>query len=316
MVTILRKLAILIPTVLAVSLLTFLLLVALEKKGNPAILVLGPQGADPEAVAQVEEDLRLNDPLAVRYASWLGDAATGDLGYSYLRRQSVSDAIVERLPVTLEIGGLALVFALLMAIPFGVFSAYRANSTADKAITTSTFGLLAVPTFVMALLLIYLFAVKLDVLPSSGWTRFTDNPSKNLQGAILPALSLGLAEFAVYSRLLRTDMISTLQQDFITMAKAKGLPTWRILLRHALRPSSLSLVTVVGLQVGGLIGGSVIIEQLFALPGLGRLLVESIIGRDLITVQGVVLFLSVSYVVVNFLVDLLYAVLDPRIRHG
>lgn len=311
---ILRKFAILIPTVLAVSLLTFLLISLLP--GDPAVTILGPQGADPEAVAAIRAEMKLDRPLYEQYASWLGNAVTGDLGRSRIRNQDVSAAIFERLPVTLEIGGLALFLALLLAIPFGIFSAYRSNTAPDKVITTGTFGLLAVPTFVMALLLIYLFAVELDVLPSSGWTRFSEDPAENLKTAILPALSLALAEFAVYSRLLRTDMIATLQQDFITMAKAKGMPTWRILLRHALRPSSFSLLTVVGLQVGGLIGGSVIIEQIFALPGIGRLLYDSITQRDLIMVQGVVLFLAVSYVVVNFLVDLLYSVLDPRIRHG
>lgn len=312
---ILRKFAILIPTVLAVSLLTFLLISLLP--GDPAVQILGPQGAsDPEAVETIRKELKLDKPLYEQYGHWLSNVVTGDLGRSRFRNQDVSDAIFERLPVTLEIGGLALVMALLLAIPFGIFSAYRSNSLPDKVITTGTFGLLAVPTFVMGLLLIYIFALQFDALPSSGWTRFSDDPVGNLKTAALPAMSLALAEFAVYSRLLRTDMIATLQQDFIMMAKAKGMPMWRILFRHALRPSSFSLLTVVGLQVGGLIGGSVIVEQIFALPGLGRLLYDSITQRDLIMVQGVVLFLAVSYVVVNFLVDLLYSVLDPRIRNG
>jgi peptide/nickel transport system permease protein len=312
---ILRKVAILIPTVLAVSLLTFLLISLLP--GDPAVQILGPQGAsDPEAVETIRKELKLDKPLYEQYGHWLGNVLTGDLGRSRYRNQDVRDAIFERLPVTVQIGGMALVLALLLAIPFGIFSAYRSNTPPDKVITTGTFGLLAAPTFVMGLLLIYLFALRFGIFPSSGWTRFSDDPVGNLKTAALPAMSLALAEFAVYSRLLRTDMIATLQQDFIMMAKAKGMPTWRILLRHALRPSSFSLLTVVGLQVGGLIGGSVIVEQIFALPGLGRLLYDSITQRDLIMVQGIVLFLALSYVLVNFLVDLLYSVLDPRIRHG
>ena len=153
-------------------------------------------------------------------------------------------------------------------------------------------------------------------LPATGWVRLTDDPVGNLRTAIMPALALAIGECAVYTRLLRADMITTLQQDSITMARAKGIPTRRILFRHALRPSSFSLMTVVGLQVGAIIGGAVIVEQLFALPGIGRLLVDSILQRDLIMVQGVALVIAISFVVINFVVDMLYTVLDPRIRHG
>jgi peptide/nickel transport system permease protein len=158
--------------------------------------------------------------------------------------------------------------------------------------------------------------VTLGWLPATGWVRLTDDPLQNLRTAIMPALALAVGEMAVYTRLLRADMITTLQQDSITMARAKGMPTSRILFRHALRPSSFSLMTVVGLQVGAIIGGSVVIEELFALPGVGRLLVSSISQRDLIMVQGVTLVIAVSFVVINFVVDMLYTLLDPRIRHG
>jgi peptide/nickel transport system permease protein len=309
-----RKLLTLVPVVLAVSFLTFLLTSLLP--GDPALQVLGGGEPSAEQIEAVREDLGLNDPLPVRYGKWLGNALTGDLGRSYRTGESVVEAITERLPVTLEIGLLALVIALLVAIPVGILSALRAGTRLDRSITTATFGLLSVPSFVIALLLIYLFAVYLGVLPAVGWTRFSDDPVQNIRSAILPAMALSVGEMAAYSRLLRTDMIATLQQDFVTMAKAKGMPTWYILIRHALRPSSFSLLTVVGLRVAGLIGGAVIIETIFALPGIGRLLVDSIQQRDLIIVQGIVLFISVSYVLVNFVVDLLYAALDPRIRYG
>jgi peptide/nickel transport system permease protein len=309
-----RKLLTLVPVVLAVSFLTFLLTSLLP--GDPARQVLGGGEPSAEQIEAVREDLGLNDPLPVRYGKWLGNALTGDLGRSYRTGESVVEAITERLPVTLEIGLLALVIALLVAIPVGILSALRAGTRLDRSITTATFGLLSVPSFVIALLLIYLFAVYLGVLPAVGWTRFSDDPVQNIRSAILPAMALSVGEMAAYSRLLRTDMIATLQQDFVTMAKAKGMPTWYILIRHALRPSSFSLLTVVGLRVAGLIGGAVIIETIFALPGIGRLLVDSIQQRDLIIVQGIVLFISVSYVLVNFVVDLLYAALDPRIRYG
>ncbi|CAN5235098.1 hypothetical protein BH20ACT3_BH20ACT3_11760 [soil metagenome] len=195
-----------------------------------------------------------------------------------------------------------------------MLSAYRAGSRLDKTTTTATFGLLAVPNFMAAMILIYVFALQIGAFPATGWVRFTDNPLQSLRHAFLPALALAIAELAVYTRLLRADMMSSLQEDYITMARAKGVPTRRILWRHALRPSSFSLMTVVGVQIGAIIGGSVVVEQLFAIPGIGRLLFDSVNQRDLIMVQGVALVIAVSYVLVNFAVDLLYSFLDPRIR--
>jgi peptide/nickel transport system permease protein len=226
------------------------------------------------------------------------------------------EAITERLPVTVQIGVMAVGIALLGAIPLGMLSAYRQGTAIDRSITGGAFAFLSVPNFVMATLLIFLVSVEFGLLPATGWTRLTDNPIENLRRALLPALSLAVGEMAVYTRLLRTDLITTLQQDYVTMARAKGMSTNRIMLRHALRPSSFSLMTVVGLQVGSIIGGSVIVETIFALPGVGRLLFESITQRDLIIVQGVVLFIATAYVLINFIVDLLYSYLDPRIRHG
>ena len=197
-----------------------------------------------------------------------------------------------------------------------MLSAYRAGTRTDKLISSTSFGLLAVPNFMVAIFLILIFAVWLGVLPATGWVNFTDNPVQNLRSALLPALSLAIAEMAVYTRLLRPDMIGTLQQDFVTMARVKGVSNRRILFRHALRPSSFSLMTVAGVQVGAIIGGSVVIETLFALPGVGRLLLEAVLVRDLLMVQGVALVIAISYVVVNFTVDILYSYLDPRISHG
>lgn len=310
---VLRKLLTLLPTVLLVSFLTYLLVDLLP--GDAATL-LAPPDAPAESIEAIREDLNLNDPLPVRYVKWLGDIGTGDFGRSYRTNQPVLEAIGERLPITLQIGLMALVFSIILAIPLGVLSAYRANTAIDKTITTVSFGLLAIPNFVMALLLLYLFAIQLRVLPSVGWVRITTDLGENLKRSILPALSLSIGQLAVYTRLLRTDMIATLQEDYVSMAKAKGLPTWRILITHALRPSSFSLLTIIGLQVGGLIGGAVIVEQFFALPGIGRLLFESIGNRDLVIVQGVVLFIGLTTVLANFAVDLVYSVLDPRIRRG
>lgn len=310
--SVLRRLPALVATLVAVSFLTFLLTSLLP--GDPAVAILGPQGATPEAVARVRADLRLDDPLPVRYVRWVGDAVTGDLGRSYRTGQEVRSAIGERLPTTLEVGGLAIAFALLGAIPLGMVSAYRAGGPVDRAVTGTSFALLAVPSFMMAILLILVFAEGFGVLPATGWVRVSDDVAENLKGAVLPALSIAIGELAVYTRLLRSDMIATLQEDYIALARAKGMPTPWILLRHALRPSSFSLLTVVGLQVGAIMSGSVLVETLFALPGVGRLLVDSIFQRDLVMVQGIALVVAVTYVAVNFAVDLLYSYLDPRIR--
>jgi peptide/nickel transport system permease protein len=313
-VYVLRRLPSLLATLFAVSLLTFLMTSLLP--GDPALQILGAENATPEAIAAVRADLGLDDPLPVRYLHWIGDALTGDFGRSYRTNEPVSEAIIDRLPVTAEIGILAIIIALLVAIPVGMLSAYRAGTRTDKLISSTSFGLLAVPNFMVAIFLILIFAVWLGVLPATGWVNFTDNPVQNLRSALLPALSLAIAEMAVYTRLLRTDMIGTLQQDFVTMARVKGVSNRRILFRHALRPSSFSLMTVAGVQVGAIIGGSVVIETLFALPGVGRLLLEAVLVRDLLMVQGVALVIAVSYVVVNFTVDILYSYLDPRISHG
>lgn len=313
MIALARRVRRLVLTLFVVSLLTFLLTSLLP--GDPALQILGVDNATPEQIAAVRTELGLDDPLLVRYAKWLGDAVTGDLGRSFRTRESVVDAIGERLPVTLEVGALAMLVGVLVSIPLGIYSAYRANGAFDKVATATTFALVSVPNFMLALVLIYVFAVKLHWLPATGWHPLTDDPVRNLKGALLPTLSLAVGEIAAYTRLLRTDMIATLQEDFIAMARSKGLPTMRILFRHAFRPSSLSLVTVVGLNAGAVVGGTVVVETIFALPGVGRLLVESIYQRDVLMVQGVVLLLAAAYVIVNFFVDIAYSLLDPRIRY-
>jgi peptide/nickel transport system permease protein len=309
----LRRVVPAIATLVIVSFLTMMLTSLLP--GDPARVIAGPEAeqADVEAIRQ---ELRLDEPVLTRWVGWVGDALHGDLGRSYRTSQPVMEAITERLPVTLQIGFMAIVIALLVAIPLGTLSAYKAGSALDRGITSTSFGLLSVPSFLMAILLILVFAETLGWLPATGWTRLTNDPIENLRGAILPALALAIGEMAVYTRLLRADMITTLQQDSITMARAKGLSPARILFRHALRPSSFSLITVVGLQVGAIISGAVLVETIFAVPGVGRLLVDSILQRDLIMVQGVALVVAASFVVVNLLVDLVYMLLDPRIRHG
>jgi len=309
-----RKVFGLVTTLLAVSLLTFLLTSLLP--GDPAVAILGANGVTQESIAAVRKQLDLGHPLPARYLSWLGHAVHGDLGRSYVLNRSVGSQIHARLPITLEIIVLSLVLALVVAIPLGVVTAYKSSSLGDKVASIGTFVGLAVPNFVVGVFLILIFAVHWRLLPPSGWVALSKDPIANLKTAALPAVTLALPQIAVFSRLLRGDMRATLDEDFVSFADAKGLSTRRILLGHALRPSSFSLVTVAGLQVGFLIGGTVVIETLFNVPGIGQLLVNGIYQRDLVTVQGVTLFVATAFVIVNFVVDILYTVLDPRIRRG
>jgi peptide/nickel transport system permease protein len=222
--------------------------------------------------------------------------------------------IGDRLPVTLELILLTQLIALGVAVPAGILAAYRSRTKVDSALATVSIGLLSTPAFVKGILLIYLMSVLLGWFPASGFKSLSDGLGANLHSLALPAMTLALAEIPVYMRLLRADMISTLQQDYILVARAKGLGVREILLGHALRPSSLSLVTVVGINLGRLVGGAVIIETLFALPGIGQMLVNAVYQHDQFVIQGVVLVIATGFVLINLLVDLMYAVIDPRVR--
>jgi peptide/nickel transport system permease protein len=308
-----RRLLYLVPVLVAVSLLTFLIASLLP--GDLAYVILGDQ-ATPEKVEALRHDMGLDQPIWWRYLSWLGHVLQGDFGRSFRTGQTVLQAVTERLPVSLELMVLAELGALAIGIPLAIACAVRSGSAFDRFMTGSAFGMLSVPAFLSAILLIYLFAVQLRWLPATGYVPFHEDPIGNLRSFVLPALTLALGEWPVLMRVLRSDMIATLQEDYIAMARAKGLRPSRILLVHALKPSSLTLVTVTGINIGRLIGGTVIVESIFALPGIGRLLLGTIYTRDLIILQGVVLFVASGYVLMNFIVDMLYAVLDPRIRHG
>jgi peptide/nickel transport system permease protein len=308
-----RRLLYLIPVLVAVSLLTFLIASLLP--GDLAYVILGDQ-ATPDKVAALRHDMGLDQPILWRYLGWLGHVLQGDFGRSFRTGQTVLQVVSERLPVSLELMFLAELGALAIGIPLAIACAVRSGSAFDRFMTGTAFSMLSVPAFLAAILLIYLFAVELRWLPATGYVPFAEDPIGNLRCFVLPALTLALGEWPVLMRVLRSDMIATLQEDYIAMARAKGLKPSRILLVHALKPSSLTLITVTGINIGRLIGGTVIVESIFALPGIGRLLLGAIYTRDLIILQGVVLFVALGYVLMNFIVDMLYAVLDPRIRHG
>jgi peptide/nickel transport system permease protein len=303
----------LIPVLLAVTLLTFLIASLLP--GDLAVAMLGDQ-ATPDNVAALRHQMGLDQPLWSRYLHWLSGVVQGDLGRSFRTGETVIGAVTGRLPVSLELMVMAELCALMIGIPLAIVCAVRQGSFFDRLMTGGAFGMLSVPVFMWAIILIYLFAVRLRLLPATGFVPFDEDPLGNIRSFVLPALTLALGEWPVLMRVLRSDMIATLQEDYIAMAKAKGLKPARILLVHALKPSSLTLVTVTGINIGRLIGGALVVETIFALPGIGRLLVGAIYARDFIILQGVVLFVATGFVLINFAVDILYAVLDPRIRHG
>jgi peptide/nickel transport system permease protein len=307
------RLAYLLPVLFAVTLLTFLIASLLP--GDLAHAMLGDQ-ATPEAVAALRRDMGLDQPLWWRYLHWLGGILQGDFGRSFRTGEPVLGAILARLPVSLELMLLAEITALAISIPLAIQCAVNSGGTFDRVVTGVAFAKLSIPNFMAAILLIYVFAVALRLLPATGYTPLEEDWLGNLRSMVLPALTLALAEWPVLMRVLRSDMIATLQEDYITMAKAKGLKQRRILFVHALKPSSLTLITVAGINIGRLIGGAVIVESVFALPGIGRLLLGAIYTRDFMILQGVVLFVAAGFVIVNFLVDMLYAVLDPRVRHA
>lgn len=288
--------------------------------GDP-IDTLVPLASSPEADARKDElrhELNLDDSLPVRYGAWLGNFVQGDFGNYY--RVSGSDPVGDRvssaLPVSLQLMVYSQIVALLFAIPLGVITAYRAGTRFDRAANTTAFALLSIPNFVLGLVLAYYVGVFLGWLPPTGYEEFGADPVEHFRRMALPTLTLAAAQIGVYMRLLRSDMVQTLQEDFIQMARSKGISDRRVLWRHALRPSSLTLLTVGGLNVGTLIGGALVIEVLFSLPGLGTSIFEAISQRQYVALQSFVAILAILFVLVNFIVDVLYTVIDPRIRHA
>ena len=311
---IVSRLVQLVGVVLSVTLLAF---AALNFLGDPLFNILGAiaNEASGEEFAEVREQARaeyhLDDPFIVRYGRWLGDMVQGDFGRSFANGTTVSEEIGSRLPVTIGLMVYAQALSVLVAVPWALWSASKAYKTVDKASTVISFGLLGLPVFALAVLVFWLFVVQWNLFP----TRYNDESiGSRLHSLFLPAACLAVPLVATYQRLLRTDLISTLQEDFIAVARAKGLPQWHVLIRHALRPSLFSMLTVFGIQTGALIGGSLIVESYFNVPGIGAAVVEAIIRDDFPVVLAIVVVVTVIFVVVNFFVDLAYSFLDPRVQ--
>lgn len=310
-----RKLLHMVCVLLIVSLaITFLINLT---PGDPAYSILGDTATKAQVFA-VHEALHLNDPFYVRYWDWLTGLLHGNFGTSFLTHLSVISLIGQAVPVTAELIIVAFIIAIVLSIPIGIYTAYRSDGRFDRAWGVVSSGLISMPPFVSALILVYVFALLLRNFainfPATGWVNLGTDFGGNLRDVTLPAVAMALSLIPAYSRLLRADMIATLQEDYILAARAKGAPPRQILMVHALRQSCFSLITLAGLSLGQLISSAAVIEVLFALPGLGQLLVNSISSKDIPVVQGVVMFIAVVYVVLNMLVDLAYSYLDPRVR--
>lgn len=307
---ILRRLLQGIPVLFLISAIVFGVVAMIP--GDPAMVILG-QGATPENLAAVRERLGLDQPLPVRYAAWLGLVVSGDLGTSILSRQPVADLIGRALPITLYLSALALLLAVMISVPAGTIAALRRNTWADLLFTAWAFLGVSLPGFWLAMMLVYVFGVRLQWVPLEGYIAPSADLSASLRTMALPAVTLGVFLSGPLTRYLRSSVLETASQEFVTVARAKGLTERTVIGRHVLRTSLLPFVTMLGLQVGYLLGGAVVIENVFALPGIGDLAVSAIGNRDYPVIQGVVLVVATGVVATNILVDILYAALDPRI---
>ena len=307
-----RRVAALVATLVFVSALVFVVVRVLP--GDPAAIIMGTEGS-PEAAARLREALGLNRPLAVQYVEWVGGALRGDLGRSIQYDLPVGQLVVSRLPVTLPLALLAAAFMVLAAVPLGIYAATHHRRSGDYAAMILSQVGISVPQFWSGLLLILVFSVHLGWLRSGGFDGWSSGPGPALRSLLLPAIALGLFQAAVLVRATRSAVLDVLREDYVRTARAKGLSERRVVGSHTFRNALIPVVTVAGLQLGQLVAGAIVLESVFALPGLGRLALGAISARDLPVVQGVALFVASTIVVINFAVDLAYGVLDPRIRY-
>lgn len=311
MIAILRRLAIFVVSVFVASIVVFLFMAVLP--GDPAQVALGVN-ATPELLAQTRHAFGLDRPLVTQYLSWLGGVLHGDFGHSYVTGEAIGPQLIDRLGVTLWLVAAGMVVALILAIPFGTAAAMWHRRASGAVISGISQLGVAVPAFLAAVLLVQIFAVQLRWLPSGGWTPPDQGAGEFVRGLILPALSLGLVQGAVLTRYVRSAMLDTMGQDYLRTARSKGLRPYPALMRHGLRNAAVPVVTVLGLQLSTLLIGAVVVERVFVLPGLGSMLLDSVSSRDLLAVQGIVLVLVVAVLLVNFLVDVAYVLIDPRLR--
>ena len=307
-----RRLLSTIPVLLVVAVLVFLMLRLTP--GDPAAVLAG-DAAGTEQIAQIRSTLGLDRSIPEQFAIWFGHMLTGDLGQSYYYKTPVTTLIAQRLEPTLSLALITIVIAVAVAVPLGVMAAWRFGGLLDRTLMGFSVLGFSIPVFVLAYLLIWLFSLKLGWLPVQGYVRLSEGLGPWLYQLVLPAVTLSVIYIALIARVTRASVLDTLGEDYIRTARAKGLPEAKVLMRHALANAAVPIVTVIGIGVALLIGGVVVTESVYAIPGLGRLTVDAVLARDFPTIQGVILFFSVVYVMINLLVDLSYVFFDPRIRY-
>jgi peptide/nickel transport system permease protein len=307
-----RRLLIAVLLLFLISLGVYSLILILP--GNPAVALAGGTKATPAEIARITKELHLNEGFFVQYWNWLKAALHGDLGNSLFNNETVSSGIAARFPVTLSIAVGGMVVAILLGVPSGVIAGLRQGSTRDRVVTVGSSIAVAIPDFWLGMLLVIVFAVKLGWLPALGYTPITQSPTEWFQDLLLPWLALGIGGSAVIARQVRGALIDTLDQDYMRTAVAKGLGPRMVVGKHALKNALSPAVTVIGIQFGYLLGGTLIIEQIFSLPGLGTYIIQAINDKDIPEIQGVVLVVAASFVLINLVVDVIYAYLNPKIR--
>lgn len=310
-----RIIVIFLPTLLGISVLVFGAMHLIPGNFVDIMIGIGPD-VSPAQRQAIAHSYGLDEPLPVQYVLWLGNTARGNLGTSLRTGRPVAREIVDRLPVTIELAGLATIFSLALAIPAGILSAVRRNGVTDLLARLAALIGLSIPNFLLGTLLILFVALRWPVLPTSGYVPLSQGVGNNLRSLVLPAISLGALLAAAVMRMMRSSLLEELGKEYLTVARAKGLADWTIILRHALPNALVPVLTVVGIQTGYLLGGTVIVEQLFAIPGIGRLALEAVLQRDYPLVQGTTLFIAASFVFINLLTDIAYGLIDPRIRRG
>ncbi len=306
-----RRLVLTAPILFGTSVIIFLILRLVP--GNPANAILGAN-ATPSMINQVTRDLGLDRPIWAQYGSWIGDLLRGDLGKDYITNQSINAEMAARLPVTLELAGIAFLLAAVLSIPAGVLSAVYLGSWLDRLVRGFSVLTIAIPDFVFGILGILLFALTLGLVPSSGYTQVSRGLWENLHSLILPSVALALGLGGVLARVSRSAMLEVLDTDYIRLARANGLSSASVVFLYGLRNAAIPIVTVAGLQVGYLLGGTVVVEQLFAIPGMGQLVVQAMLSRNYPVVQTCVLIFVIMFILVNLASDLLYAALNPKLR--
>ena len=312
-VYVLRRVLSLIPVMLLVSVTVFTLVRV--SQGDPSLLLVGEEG-NKALAAQIREDLGFNRPIPVQYVDWLGHVVRGDMGRSMRLPYQVSDLVTQKLGTTMELALLAMLLSIVLAVPLGIVAALRSGGIAETVVTAIAAVGVSMPNFWLAVLFVFAFSITLRWLPPTGYVPFEQNPLENFRLLLMPVVTLSFASIGTFARVVHASMLDVLWQDYMRTGRAKGLPESAVILRHGLRNALLPLVTTIGIHFGRLLGGAVVVETIFGIPGLGRLMVESITGRDFTVVQGMVLYLTVVTVATSLVVDLAYAYLDPKIRYA